>query len=265
MKTFPHINFNTMNTLYTKCKQIIEDLDNMIPEDTEASDWYSVTTTPPMSWVKVVGHSEGGDLFIIGKEFDPQGTILIGFKDGEISYNNLNWQSSRCLTDPDHPRNKVIRNGLQEFIVGYSCDVYSKVYSYMKDYKQQPEYSFHKTTYTSCKRILEVLKSESCVNTLNLELAAALQFIEELEESDWKDSLKTYDKDLVEADLEDLKQKAIDDAKEECKNNYETQIAEFKAKLEVLEKTPKKPEEESDERDKEVNPSFWESFKNMFK
>lgn len=264
MKTFPHINFNTMNTLYTKCKQIIEDLDNMIPEDTEVSDWYEVETEespdalydPLSSCTQILDHYGFKE---VGKSLDLRDISVKGLKQGVVSYVKF---GIFCILEEEYEQ-------VQTFIDKNSCEVFMKADAFVSDFKQLPEYSYHKTIYNSCERILQTLQSESCVNTLNLELAAALQFIEELEESDWKVGLKTYDKELVEAELEDLKQKSIDDAKEECKNNYETQISEFKANLEVLEKTPKKPEEESDEefleRHRKEHPSIWESFKNMFK
>lgn len=214
MKTFPLVDYHVIKEIHEKCTQIVSDLENMIPEGTKLED--IVHTHREESFEK-------GSFKVLHFSSYARGGIT-GYDEnsGTVHYNlySRKLKDVKKVTIDEYIR---LSTETRYFIVLSSLD--------KPHLSTNPSNKYHRTVYIAAKTILGQLKTDKPVNPLSLELSAALKFLEELNDGEWKQGLITPCHEEISKAIKEKVTSYTIKTKKAIDQRYENEVNEFKQDL----------------------------------
>lgn len=224
MNTFPHITYQTMRNTYEKCERIISLLESSLPIGKSVEGYISVKFKPAS------GYDHNSWWRVVASDFAAERTIVFP----EVSKWSDKYRT--ITTKPTLHNYSEYTLTLDQAISALTESAKTNVEASFKKLKwiQEPQYAFHKSVYEQAKKAIKAMKSESDVNTLNISLASALKFLEELDEADLNEGIYQYDTDAVDDKVKKATENKVNELQRKYDAEYEKQLEEFKAKFNEL-------------------------------
>ena len=241
MKTFPLVDYHVIKEIHEKCTHIVSGLKSMIPEDANLEDMIRTT------------HTEDPNVEESITLYEPLFYRLnnnISIKKYDESSDSVIFQSRNVISG------NYEKLSVDALILRYT-DVRKVKFKAYLIWPHLLDSPYHRSIYLTAINILGALKADKPINTLNLELSAALEFLNGLEEEDWKQGLVTP----CTIELDRIKKEKVAYDSQEFKkrkdSEYEEGVAEFRESLKKYSlPTKNKPTKELTEEPRKL--SLWQ-------
>lgn len=224
MNTFPHINYHTMRDTYEKCERIISLLESSLPIGKSVEDCISLWWGPILDYDDDKWWCEVGYYYATKKKIKFPEVSKWSDKYRTITIKPTLHNSSEYTFTLDQAISALTESYKINFKLSFE----------KLEWMQEPQYAFHKSVYEQAKKAIKAMKSESDLNTLNINLASALQFLEELNETDLNEGIYQYDTDTIDEKVKQATENKVNELQRQYDAEYEKQLEAFKVKFNEL-------------------------------